>query len=72
MAKAKKKNKIISSITSFFSGVKSEMKKVVKPTKKNLIKFSVATLAFMIFICVFFVATDLLIALVSYVKELIG
>ena len=40
--------------------------------KKNLIKYSIATLVFMLFICLFFVGTDLLIALITYVKELIG
>lgn len=73
MAKKKKKEiKLIKGITSFFSGVKSETKKIVWTSRKNLVKFSIATLVFMVFICLFFVATDLLIALISYVKELIG
>ena len=73
MAKDKKKNKnIFTKIKDFFTDVKSESKKVIWTSKKNLVKYSIATLIFMIFICLFFVGTDLIIALISYVKELIG
>lgn len=73
MAKAKKKRRnLITFVKDFFSGVKKEAKKVIWTSKKNLFKYSVATLVFMIFICLFFVGTDLVIALISYVKELIG
>lgn len=73
MTKTKKKKKnIFTLIKEFFDGVKGETKKVLWTSKKNLIKYSVATLAFMIFICLFFVGTDLIIALISYVKELVG
>ena len=51
--------------------VKKEGKKVIWTSKKNLLKYSIATLAFMLFICLFFVGTDLIIALMSYVKELV-
>ena len=72
MAKAKKKKSLFNKISEFFKGVKLETKKIYWPSKQKLLKFSIATLVFMIFICLFFVATDLLIALISYVKELIG
>ena len=73
MAKSKKKkNGLFNSIANFFRGVKAETKKITWPSKKNLVKFSIATLVFMLFICVFFVATDVLIALVEKVKGLIG
>ncbi len=73
MAKDKKKKKnIFTKIKDFFIDVKSESKKVIWTSKKNLVKYSIATLVFMIFICLFFVGTDLIIALISYVKELIG
>ncbi len=71
MAKKEKKN-VFKKIGSFFKGVKEEGKKVIWTSEKNLVKYSIATLAFMIFICLFFVGTDLLIALISYVKEIIG
>ena len=70
--KNKKKNKLFSAIGDFFSGVKAETKKITWTSKKNLIKFSIATLVFMIFICLFFVATDVLIALIEKVKGLMG
>lgn len=72
MAKTKEKKSLVKKISSFIDGVKNESKKILWTPKKNLIKYSLATLAFMLFICVFFVATDLLIALISYLKELIG
>lgn len=71
MAKNKKKNNVFSKISSFFNSVIVEAKKVIWTNKKNLIKYSVATLSFMLFICVYFVGIDLLIALITYIKELI-
>ena len=70
-AKAKKRNLFVF-LKDFFADVKKEGKKVVWTSKSNLVKYSVATLLFMLFICLFFVATDLIIALISKVKELIG
>lgn len=73
MAKTKgKKNGPFTFLKEFFDGVKGETKKIMWTSKKNLIKYSIATLVFMLFICLFFVGTDLLIALITYVKELIG
>ena len=72
MAKTKKKRNLIAFLKDFFIDVKAESKKVVWTSKKNLIKFSIATLAFMLFICLFFVATDLIIAGITKIKELIG
>ncbi len=72
MAKAKKKRGLFTFLRDFFSDVKKEATKVMWTSKKNLVKYSVATLVFMLFICLFFVGTDLIIALISYVKELIG
>ena len=71
MAKNKKKNNVFSKIYNFFNSVIVEAKKVIWTNKKNLIKYSVATLSFMLFICVYFVGIDLLIALITYIKELI-
>lgn len=72
MAKAKKRRNLFTFLKDFFSDVKKEAKKVMWTSKKNLVKYSVATLVFMLFICLFFVGTDLIIALISYVKELVG
>lgn len=73
MAKSKrKKSGLFTFFKEFFIGVKTESKKVIWTSKKNLIKYSVATLVFMFLICLYFVGTDLIIALISYVKELIG
>lgn len=68
----KKKNNLVKAIKEFFSSVKKEAKKVMWPDKKSLLKYSIATLVFVVFICLFFVGSDLIIALFSRVKELIG
>ncbi len=67
----KKRRNLFVFLKDFFSGVKAESGKILWTSKKNLIKYSIATLVFMIFICLFFVATDLLTALITYVKELL-
>lgn len=73
MAKQKKNKKsLIAKLKEFFTGVKEERKKVIWTSKKNLVKYSIATLLFMLFICLFFIATDLVIAGITKVKELIG
>lgn len=72
MTKAKKSKNIFVKIKEFFEGVKMEISKINWTSKSKLFKFSVVTLGFMLFICIFFVVTDLIIALLSYVKELIG
>lgn len=72
MANKKKIKGSSNFISSFFNGVISETKKISWTSKNNLIKFSVATLVFMVFICLFFVATDAIIILVEKVKGLIG
>ena len=56
MAKQKKNKKsLIAKLKEFFTGVKEERKKVIWTSKKNLVKYSIATLLFMLFICLFFV-----------------
>ncbi len=72
MTKAKKRRGLVTFLKDFFIDVKKEGSKVIWTSKKNLLKYSIATLVFMLFICLFFVATDLIIALISYVKELFG
>ena len=46
---------------------KKEMKKVKWPTRKDMVKYSIATLSIILFFCLFFVASDLII---MGVKEL--
>ena len=70
--KSKKGKNVFSFIKDFFVSVKKEGKKVLWTSKKDLVKYSIATLVFMVFICIFFVGTDLIIALLSKLKELIG
>ncbi len=76
MAKSKGKENVFKKLINFFSGVKEEGKKVIWTSKKNLVKYSLATLGFMVFICLFFIATDtiktLFRLLFTYVKEFIG
>lgn len=72
MAKKKNRKNILNMIKDFFIDVKKEAGKVIWTSKKNLFKYSVATIVFIIFICIFFVGTDLIIALASYVKELMN
>lgn len=47
---------------SFFTGVRKEMKKVRWPLKKEMVKYSIATLSFIIFFALFFGLADLIIA----------
>ena len=57
----------------FLTGVKKEMGKVRWPLKKEMIKYSIATLSFIIFFGLFFTLGDLIIAgfkmLVGYWKK---
>lgn len=70
MAKKKEKKSIFTSLKNYFADVKQEATKVMWTSKSSLIKYSIATLGFVLFICLFFVGTDLIIALISYLKEL--
>ena len=72
MAKSKKKKNIFTRIKEYFMDVKKEASNVMWTSKKNLVKYSVATLVFMVFMCLFFVGSDMIIALLSYLKELVG
>lgn len=56
-------------IKQFFAGVKKEMKRVMWPKKKNMIKYSVAMLVCIVFLGIFFVCSDLIIASVRTAME---
>ena len=47
---------------SWFKGVVSEFKKVRWPNKKEMVKYSIATILFIIFFAVFFYLIDILLA----------
>ena len=50
---------------SWFHGVKSEFKKVRWPNKKEMIKYSIATISFIIFFGLFFFAIEGIIYLIK-------
>ena len=52
----------------FFKEVKNEMAKVKWPSKKDMIKYSIATIVFVIFFALFFYGIDLLLALLKEVS----
>lgn len=49
----------------FCHGVKSEAKKVHWPTKKDMVKYSVATVLFIVFCSLFFYIIDVIFALIQ-------
>ena len=49
----------------FCHGVASEFKKVHWPTKYNMVKYSIATIVFVIFLAILFYIIDILFALVQ-------
>lgn len=50
---------------SFFVGVKKEMKNVRWPLKKEMVKYSIAAISFIVFFGVYFTLIDLLIAAIK-------
>lgn len=55
-------------IGKFFSEVKKELGNVKWPTKKDMVKYSIATICFVIFFAVFFYLIDLGVA---FIKSLV-
>ena len=51
-------------LARFFVNVKKEMKKVRWPKKKEMIKFSVATIAVLCFFMLFFIGIDALLGMI--------
>ena len=49
---------------TFCNGVKSEFKKVHWPTRKDMVKYSIATIVFIIFCSTFFYLIDVIFAFV--------
>lgn len=54
---------------SYIKEVKSEMKKVKWPTKKEMIKYTISTLVFVVMFALFFFGIE---SLFAFVKGLIG
>ena len=61
--KTKKEKKNVKK-ESFFEGVRTEMSKVKWPTKQEVLKYTIATLVFMIVLVLFFVLLTLLMSLI--------
>lgn len=59
--------KIFNSITKYFKGVKKEIGRIRWTTQKDLLKYSVTTITFMLFLGVYFYAIDLLVSLIRSV-----
>ena len=62
--KSTKKKGFVARIRIFFHGVASEFKKVHWPTKENMLKYSIATIFFIIFCGAFFYLIDVIFALI--------
>ncbi len=65
--KTTKKVKKQSGIVRFFKEVKSEVSKVKWPSKKDMVKYSLATIIFVVFFALFFYGIDAIIALLKEV-----
>ena len=63
--KTTKKSKKQSGIITFFKEVKHEVSKIKWPSKKDMVKYSLATIGFIVFFALFFYLIDLLIALLK-------
>ena len=54
-------------IARFFVSVKKEMKKVRWPKRKEMVKFSVATIVIVVFLMAYFTLSDVVISLIEKV-----
>ena len=61
-SKKKEKRNIFASISNFFSGVKTEFKRVKWPSRKDMVKYSIATIIFIVCCSLFFYLIDVIIA----------
>lgn len=63
--KVEKENKknIFSRILGYFKGVKKEISRIRWTKGKELVKYSVAAVSFILFFCVYFYIIDMLVAL---------
>ena len=63
--KTTEKKGLFTKFRIFCHGVKSEFEKVHWPSKKDMVKYSVATIVFIIFCGLFFYAIDIIFALIK-------
>ena len=63
--KAKKETKEKVKKENFFVGVKSELSKVKWPTKQEVVKYTIATLVFIVILVLFFVLLSLLMSVIK-------
>ena len=61
-SKKKEKENIFTRIANFFSGVKTEFKRVKWPSRKEMVKYSIATIVFIISCSLFFYLIDVILA----------
>ena len=54
-------------LINYFHGVKVEIERVKWPTKKEVLKYSISTIGFIIFFALLFYAIDLI---VTFIREL--
>lgn len=59
--------KILNGITKYFKGVKKEIGRIRWTSGKELVKYSVTAISFMIFLGVYFYAIDMLVSLLRSV-----
>ena len=58
---------IFKSITKYFRGVRKEINRIRWTSPKNLLKYSITTVAFMLFLGSYFYAIDLIVSLIRSV-----
>ena len=61
---AKKKKGLFKGIKSYFKGVKKEIGRIRWTSGKDLVKYSIATIMFVLFFGVYFYLIDLVVALI--------
>lgn len=66
MVKGKKKETVKK---GFFGNVKSELKKVKWPSKKNMVKYTISTLCFILLFALYFFGIE---SVFAFIKGLIG
>lgn len=52
-------------VKNFFKDVKKEISKVKWPSRKNMIKYTIITVVFILFFALFFLSFDLIIAFIK-------
>ena len=61
-SKKKEKTSVFAKIYNFLNGVKTEFKRVKWPSRKDMVKYSIATIIFIISCSLFFYLIDVILA----------